>query len=97
MNEIVIDASIVIAFVLIKEEDHANAIAFIRALAKRGTRLCTPILWESEIDSAIRRQEHTGKITLEMGDAAFTVIDDLCVEVIYLPQFDNAPEIWDGN
>lgn len=85
MNEIVIDASITNSFALPQQESHAPALALIVALAKTHTRLCAPVLWESEVDSYIRRLEYNKIITKESGNAALSAVKALEVEVIYLP------------
>lgn len=82
-DEIVLDASGAASFALPDEKQHARAQALIVALSAQNTRLIAPPLFESELDSILRRRAHLGTLTPEAASAALRVIDALQVAIIY--------------
>lgn len=78
----VLDASGVAAFAFIDEPYHAQAQQLITSLAQQQARLIAPPLFESEIDSILRRRVYLGSLTIAAATAALQLIDALQVEII---------------
>lgn len=82
-REAVIDASAAAAFALLDEKHHVGARNCIEELSSHDTRLAAPPLWESEIDSILRRRVYLGTLTPEAAESALKIIDALQIEIIY--------------
>lgn len=79
---VVLDASGAAAFAIADESHHLRAQGLIATLARQKARLIAPPLFESEVDSILRRRVHMGKMTAEAATAALSLIDALQVEII---------------
>lgn len=79
--EAVLDASGAAAFALPDEKYYVGAGACIAALQRQSARLIAPPLFESEVDSILRRRVYLGVLTPQA--AALRVLDALQVEIIY--------------
>ena len=79
----VLDASGAAAFALPDEKHHSGARACIVALAQQNARLIAPPLFESEVDSILRRRVFTGHLTAEAAAAAQKVMEMLQIEIVY--------------
>lgn len=81
----VMDASAALTFALDDEKHHAQAVALVAALVKRGLRLCAPSIFAYECDSVIRRRVHLGTLTPDAAKEARELIAALGVEIVYDP------------
>lgn len=81
--EIVLDASSAAAFALPDEKHYDAAGACIAGLSADGVRFIAPPLFESELDSILRRRVYLGDLTPEAAAAALRVIDALQVAIVY--------------
>jgi len=81
--EAVLDASGAAAFALPDERHYVAAGACIAALQTQSARLIAPPLFESEVDSILRRRVYLGVLTPQAAAAALRVLDALQVEIIY--------------
>lgn len=79
----VMDASGAAAFALPDEKHHNGARACIVALAQQNARLIAPPLFESEVDSILRRRVYLGEITPQEAAAALRVLDAMQIEITY--------------
>jgi predicted nucleic acid-binding protein len=85
VKRVVMDASAVIAFVLLDEKHHGQAVALVGALVKGDVELCAPSIFAYECDSVIRRRVHLGTLSPEAAKEARELIVALGVEVSYDP------------
>lgn len=81
--EAVLDASGAAAFALPDEKYYVSAGACIVALQTQNARLIAPPLFESEVDSILRRDVYLGALTPQAAAATWRVLDALQVEIIY--------------
>jgi predicted nucleic acid-binding protein len=81
--ETVLDASGAAAFAIPDEKHYEAAGACLAALQEQNARLIAPPLFESEVDSILRRRVHLGTLTFEAANATLLVLDALQVEIVY--------------
>lgn len=81
--EAVLDASGAAAFALTDEKHHKAARACLTALGAQGTVFIAPPLFESEIDSILRRRVYLETLTPQAAIAALRIVDALQVRIIY--------------
>ena len=82
-SSVVLDANLALAAIDPSERHCAQALDLLTSLAKSNVRLIAPALFESEVDSAIRRRVYLGKITPETGALLFQALDALAVEIVH--------------
>lgn len=83
--EIVVDASVVVAYAMSEERFSGAARRFLRDVAGIEALLLAPPLIEAETDSALRRRVTRGVITPEAERAAHAVVDALAIETVHDP------------
>ncbi len=81
--ETVLDASGAAAFALADEKHHKAARACLTALGAQGTVFIAPPLFESEIDSILRRRVYLETLTTQAASAALRIVDALQVRIVY--------------
>lgn len=83
INEVVIDASLAVNFVLPTYSYHGQVRRLFEEWEKHGVILAAPHLFEAESDSGIRRLVHLKKISASTGAMAQSILEALSVRLIY--------------
>ncbi len=83
MLEAVLDASGAAAFALIDEKHHKAARTCLATLGAQGAAFIAPPLFESEVDSILRRRVFLKTLSPDAAAAALAVIEALQVAIIY--------------
>jgi predicted nucleic acid-binding protein len=85
VSEVCVDASLVVKLTLKGEAYRAKARKFVRACGTTGTVMIAPPLFESELDSIIRRRVFEGKLTLDKAHLAYSVLDGTPIQIFTHP------------
>jgi predicted nucleic acid-binding protein len=85
-REAVWDASVAVAFAPPDEKYCVAAEVCVAALRAQKVRLIAPPLFESELDSILRRRVYLDTLTPQAAAAALRVSNALQVEIIYDPE-----------
>jgi predicted nucleic acid-binding protein len=86
VSEYVIDANLAARFVLKGEPHRRKVRRFLVDCDAQGVGLVAPPLYESEVDSVLRRRVYHGRLTPAAEQAARTLVDALGVQTVYDPQ-----------
>ena len=84
MNEVVTDANLIVKFVLY-EPLRNQARRFIQDCNALDTQMIAPPVFESEIDTIIRRRVHEGRMTLTEGENAYSALALVPVQIVTHP------------
>ena len=85
MSEICIDASVMVKLVLKAEPHRIMARRLLRDCLINKVVLIAPPLFENEIDTAIRKRVHDGKLNLSDARKALAGLDRVAVQIITHP------------
>jgi predicted nucleic acid-binding protein len=81
MSELGIDASVVVKLVFKGESHRVTARRLLRNCLVNGVTLIAPHFFESEVDTAVRKRVHDGKLTLAEAKKAFAGLDKVKVQI----------------
>ena len=85
MNELCIDASVVVKLVLKGESHRVRARRLLRDCIVNNVVLIAPPFFESETDTTIRKRVHDGRLSLTDAKKAFAGLDRVNVQIITHP------------
>jgi len=85
MSELCIDASVVVKLVFKGESHRVTARRLLRNCFVNGVTLIAPHFFESEVDTAVRKRVHDGKLTLAEAKKAFAGLDKVKVQIATHP------------
>jgi len=85
MNELCIDASVVLKLVFKGESYRNTARRLLRESIADNVKLIAPPFFESEVDSAVRKRVYAGGMTSREGKKALAGLDKLKVELVVHP------------
>jgi predicted nucleic acid-binding protein len=81
--QIVIDASVAVAFALNDEPHYAKAVALIENFAARGVILCAPAIFDYECESVIRRRVFLKTLSPDDAEEVRAIVAALAVDVTH--------------
>lgn len=81
MNELCVDASVVVKLVLKGESHRITARRLLRDSIVNNVTLIAPAFFESEADTAIRKRVHDRKLSLADAKKAFAGLDKVTVQI----------------
>ena len=82
MSERCIDASIIVKLVLKGEPYRVTARRLVRKSTAAGIELIAPPLFESEVDTVIRKRVVAGKLSLKDAHKAYSILDHAPVQIV---------------
>ena len=82
MSELCVDASVVVKLVLKGESHRVTARRLLRDSIVNNVTLIAPAFFECEVDSAIRKRVHEGKLSLTDAKKAFAGLDKVTVQIL---------------
>jgi predicted nucleic acid-binding protein len=82
VNEVCVDASLIVKLALKGEAHRAKARKFVKDCGANGTILIAPPIFENELDSIIRRRVFEGKLTPDQAQLTYRVLDGIPVQII---------------
>ncbi len=85
MSELCIDASVAVKLVLKGESYRIKARQLLWDCIVNNVTLIAPPLFESEVDTAIRKRVYEGKLSLANGNKAFAGLDKVPVKLLTHP------------
>lgn len=85
MSEVCVDANLVVKPALKGEAYRAKARKFIKDCGTTGTVMIAPPIFESELDSIIRKRVFEGRLTIHEAHLAYSVLDSTPVQIITHP------------
>ena len=85
MNELCIDASVMVKLVLKGESHRIRARRLLKDCMVNHVTLIAPPFFESETDTAIRKRVYEGKLSLADAKKAFAGLDRVTVQLITHP------------
>ena len=85
MNELCIDASVVVKLVLKGESHRVTARRLLRDCIVNNVILIAPPFFESEADTTIRKRVHDGKLSFTDAKKAFAGLDKVTVQIFTHP------------
>lgn len=85
MSERCIDASVIVKLALKGESHRITTRRLVRESTAAGIELIAPPLFESEVDTVIRKRVVTGKLSLEDAHKAYGVLDRAPVQIATHP------------
>jgi len=85
MNELCIDASVIVKLVLKGESHRVTARRLLRDCIVNNMTLIAPPFFESEADTAIRKRVHDGKLSSTDAKKAFDGLDKVPVQILTHP------------
>ena len=81
MSELCIDASVVVKLVMSGESHRVTARRLLRDCIVNNVTLIAPPFFESEVDTAIRKRVHDGRLSLTDAKKAFAGLDRVTVQI----------------
>lgn len=81
-RRVAIDASLAINFVIPAQPYHVQTVALFGIWAGEPATLVAPPLFESEVDSVIRRYVYQGMLDSDAGKAAQELVDSLPIGIV---------------
>lgn len=75
MNERCVDASVIVKLALKGEPHRVAARRLVRESTAVGITLIAPPIFPSEVDTAIRKRVHDGRLSQADAQKAYTVLD----------------------
>ena len=85
MSELCIDASVVVKLVLKGEAHRVTARRLLRDSIVNNVTLIAPPLFESEVDTVIRKRIHDGRLSLSDAKRVFAGLDKVTVQLVMHP------------
>lgn len=85
MNEVCVDANVIVKPALKGEAHRAKARRFIKDCGATGTTMIAPPVFESELDSIIRKRVFQGQLTLAEAHLVYSVLDGTPVRPVTHP------------
>lgn len=85
MSELCIDASVMVKLVLRGESHRIRARRLLRDCIVNNVMLIAPPFFESEVDTAIRKRVHDGRLSIPDAKKAFAGLDRVTVKLISHP------------
>lgn len=85
MNERCIDASVIVKLALKGESHRVTARRLVRESTAVGIELIAPPLFESEVDTVIRKRTVAGKLSLKDAHKAYSILDHAPVKIVTHP------------
>ena|SRR3989442_1133054 len=85
MSERCVDASVIVKLALKGERYRAKARRLVRESTREGINLIAPPFFTSEVDTAIRKRVHDGRLSQEDAQRAYAVLDRAPVQVMTHP------------
>ncbi|MFQ6042302.1 MAG: type II toxin-antitoxin system VapC family toxin [Candidatus Poribacteria bacterium] len=85
MNERCIDASVIVKLALKGESHRVTARRLVRESTAVGIELIAPPLFESEVDTVIRKRTVAGKLSLKDAHKAYSILDRAPVKIVTHP------------
>lgn len=85
MTELCIDASVMLRLVFKGESHRVTARRLLRDCVINNIALLAPVLFESEVDSAVCKRVHDSKLTVAEAKRAFAGLDKVAVQLIMHP------------
>ena len=82
MSERCIDASVIVKLVLKGEPYRVTARRLVRESTAAGIELIAPPLFESEVDTVIRKRVVSGKLSLQDAYKAYNTLDRMPVQIV---------------
>ncbi|MAF11378.1 hypothetical protein CMK11_13090 [Candidatus Poribacteria bacterium] len=82
-NEVVLDASVAVAFATGDEPDSPAAEALVERLVSSGCAILAPPLFESEADGALRQRAYRGAFAPQEAALARSALDGLPVVILH--------------
>lgn len=86
MSEVCVDANVIVKPALSGEAYRAKARKFIKDCGAAGAVMIAPPVFESELDSIIRKRVFAGELTLAQSRLAYGVLDSMPVQTITHPK-----------
>lgn len=86
MNELCVDASVAVKLVFKGESHRATARRLIRDCLVNKIAVIAPPFFESEVDTAVRKRVHEGRLTVSQGRKALATLDRLPVRTVKHPE-----------
>jgi len=81
MSERCVDASVIVKLALKGERYRAKARRLVHESAREGINLIAPPFFISEVDTAIRKRVHDGKLSEEDALKAYSVLDRAPIQI----------------
>jgi predicted nucleic acid-binding protein len=85
MNERYIDTSVIVKLALKGEPHRVTARRLVRESTAAGIDLIAPPLFESEVDTVIRKRVVAGKLSLQDANRAYNILDRAPVQIVTHP------------
>ena len=85
MSERCVDASVIVKLPLKGERYRANARRLVRESTREGINLIAPPLFTSEVDTAIRKRVHDGRLSRTDAQRAYAVLDRAPIQIVTHP------------
>ena len=85
MSERCIDASVIVKLALKGESHRITTRRLVRESTATGMELIAPPLFESEVDTVIRKRVVAGKLSLDDAHKAYRVLDRAPVQIATHP------------
>ena len=85
MNEVCVDANLIVKLVLKGELYRTNARKFVRDCGTANITMIAPPIFESELDSIIRKRVFDGRLKQIEAQLAYNVLDKIPVLIINHP------------
>jgi len=82
MNEVCVDANLIVKLVLKGELYRANACKFVKDCGTANITMIAPPVFESELDSIIRKRVFDGRLKQIEAQLAYNVLDKIPVLII---------------
>lgn len=85
MNELCIDASVVVKLVLKGESHRSAARRLLRDCLVNDMKLIAPALFDSEVDTAIFKRVYDGKLNLDEAKRVWAGLEKVAVQTVAHP------------
>lgn len=85
MSERCIDASVIVKLALKGEPHRAKARRLVRDSTREGINLIAPPFFISEVDTAVRRRVHDGKLSQADAQRSHAVLDRAPIQIVTHP------------
>lgn len=85
MSQRCIDASVIVKLTLKGESHRVTSRRLVRESTAGGIELIAPPLFESEVDTVIRKRVVAGKLSLEDAHKAYSILDRAPVHIVTYP------------
>lgn len=82
MNEVCLDANVVVKLVLEGEQHRESARKLIEHSIRSKTKMIAPPVFESELDSILRKRVYHGLMRSETAHLAYTILDTVQIRTM---------------